>query len=477
MTDTAFEGRLAHELISHADRRLILDDPRAIAARAIDAPRRRSPWRLPVTLGRGLVPAMIAVAILTGATVVGGRLLDQRSGPNGALSPLPSPTESGTSSLELTYWSLTGLAPEDEPIASVTDSPMWLRIEDGVAYGESGCGNWYEGPAAVFGAAVDFGEESSLGVPCGGGGDFPSGFDPQMLDYGRGLARVRHWSIEEHTLTLTDEADMPVLSFVATELPRRDLTGRWMLTLTDVPDGGDFTPVPIDFTASTVSVDVGCRPIEGSYGQDGPLLGLGLLSLTDWGCTGDDPQAREMLRGILQSAYSVGITGHGYSLRDRDGTPVLELSPMVVSPPVLRPSGAPALGDSAAACGPLRYWRITLTEGASPVSAPTVTCWGDETPEAVPVDGLEDVHPARIQRIDMSSDQAATIWFYGGVPACFALDSASVVTGLDGADMAVTVWVGRIPGDRACRLPAVLYRVTVPITTYVPGGTEVSPAP
>ncbi len=350
MTDAAFESRLAHGLLAHADQRLLLDDPHSVATRAIGAARPRTPLRVPPMLRQSLLPAALVVALLTGAAAIGGRLFDQHSGlggPNGAMSPLPSPTASGAASLMGTYWRLTALAPDDAPIALVTDSPVWLRIDDQQVLGETECGSWYEGTATVEGDVLDFGDRWYGGACESDGGFSSSASAPLGRDYLWALVNVDQWSIEDDTLTLADEAGKAEATFTAMEPPGRDLTGRWTLTKTDVPDGQESTPVPIEFTGTTVRTDVGCGPIEGTYRQDGPLLHLGLLSLTDWGCTRDDPQAREVLRGILQSAYSVGVTDTGYVLRDRGGSPALGLTPLVVSPPVRSPS--PAIER---ACGP-----------------------------------------------------------------------------------------------------------------------------
>ncbi len=239
----------------------------------------------------------------------------------GAASRSPGASGAGTGgSLEDTNWSLTGITAggASTPIASA--GAINLDFVAGEAGGSTGC-NQYSAPYAVTGATVTFGPVIATRMACDESG---AALETAYL---AALSVSSGFEASGKTLTLTDAAGAPLLTFGAAPMP--SVEGTWAVTRFD--DGSTLATLSSD-SALTLAFRSdgrtqgygGCNQFSGPYGVSGNEIAIGPLLSTLQTCGEIVDVQEQAYLAALQQAITWSISSDSLELRDSEGALLVE---------------------------------------------------------------------------------------------------------------------------------------------------------
>lgn len=185
------------------------------------------------------------------------------------------------------------------------------------------------------------------------------------------------------------------------------------------------------------------------------------------------PRRKTLAVGLL-AVLTLGACNAGALARATDPAPTVSQPSAGDSEPATQPSdGGIATGGSPPAacesCDPIDPEK-PIVGRPGPVSPPP----GDGATHVKPRQGVKDAIPHAIDHIDIASDgRSVTVYWWGGVDACYALKEVQVDQRPDGT-LVITVLEGRrgdIAKDTACIDIALLKATTITLDQplYVDG--------
>ena len=250
--------------------------------------------------------ATIALAVLTVATV-------------GCTQTTPgSSGRPATSTIANTEWVLGTFA--EQPIPSGT--PITLQFALVKAAGFGGCNQFSTSYVSDGASTLTFGPIASTRMACAGGGDV---FETA---YFAALARVRKYTIEDSTLTLSGENGAALLTYG--EMAPATVEGPWIVTNVNNGTGG-VSPVPTGISAAmsflndgTMEGFGGCNDFSGPYTVDGDSIAIGPLMSTMKACSDEINAFESQLLTALDNSTTWSVSAGTLDLRDGDGAQQVE---------------------------------------------------------------------------------------------------------------------------------------------------------
>ncbi|MEX1021374.1 MAG: META domain-containing protein, partial [Litorilinea sp.] len=259
--------------------------------------------------------------------------------------------EAGTGDIEDIRWELSEYAVDGELQAAVADGEAFLLLSGGDVTGHTGCNQFGGGRAYLLeGTSLRLGEMISTLMACMG----PVSDQEQAVF--AALEATRSYTVVEDTLTLLDEANAPVLVFVAgaqeetmdEEVTDDANTDNATTEGADAPiapapsledylwnlgeyrnRAGELTapiaPGELELTAGTIYGRTGCNTLNGPYTTAGDGLSFGAIATTRMGCAPDiAAQEFDVLQALRQVA-DYTLAADTLTFVDGAGAPVLIL--------------------------------------------------------------------------------------------------------------------------------------------------------
>jgi heat shock protein HslJ len=199
------------------------------------------------------------------------------------------------------------------------DAAVTATFADGTMAGESGC-NSYTTTYKVDGSSLTIGPNiASTQKACD---DAPMAVEAAYL---AALPKVKEYSIEGTTLTLSGEDGKAVLTFDAVD-GAKAIVGSWTVTsyysgdaITSVAQGSEITA---EFSEDgQISGNATCNTYNGPYVIDGTSMKIGPLISTKMACASDELSKQEAdYLAALDLTRSYSITGDRLDLLREGGT-------------------------------------------------------------------------------------------------------------------------------------------------------------